>query len=138
MKSFFCTVIICMQITCVSFAQFPPHIELKPEQISLDFLSTDGAFWYDCTVTKGAQPHSWTGKCHDQEFSLHLLLRKFSAATETTFELHYWATRSPASQTRTQSTLLTVDTDSNIKRIVSYIGFDEDSSQLRLQIILVP
>ena len=138
MRSFFSTVIVCMQMTCVSLAQLPPHIELKPEQISLDFLSTDGAFWHDCTLEKGAQPHSWNGKCHDQEFSLHLLLRKLGSATETTFELHYWATRTPATQTRTQSTWLTIDTDSKINRILSYIGFDEDSTQLRLQINLVP
>ncbi len=138
MRSFFSLILFCMQITCVSLAQLPPHTELNPEQISLDFLSSDGAFWYDCTVTKGVQPHSFSGKCHDQKFSLHLLLREINSANETTFELHYWATRTPIAQVRTQSTWLTVDTNAKVKRILSYIGFDEDSTQLRLQINLVP
>ncbi len=117
-----------------SAAQFPAATELKPENISLDFLSSEGGFWHDCIHQKGKEPYAWTVTCGPEEFSLHLLLREFNSATETTFELHYWATRSPSKQVRTQSTWLTVDKLTKTKRILSYIGFDEDTTQLRLEI----
>ncbi len=136
MKAFFTALIFLTFSALNTQAQFPPHKELKPEQLSLDFLGSEGSFWHDCTITKGLQPHSWTAKCQDHEFGLHLLLRELTSATETTFELHYWATRTPNPQVRTQSTWLTIENNAKIKRILSYIGFDDDSTQLRLQINL--
>ena len=69
----------------VVLAQVPPHTILDPAKISFDYMSSDGGFWLDCTHTKGTQPHSWTVQCQDYRFSLHLLLREFIRADETTY-----------------------------------------------------
>ncbi|MBC7371969.1 MAG: hypothetical protein H7326_10410 [Bdellovibrionaceae bacterium] len=114
-----------------------PSMDLKAEQISLDYLSSDGGFWIDCTTVQNKQPHSFTATCGSYKFDLHLMLRQYLRSDETTFEFHYWATETEIDkQTHTQSTWLTVDKTAKVKNIIGYLGFKDDSTQLRIRIQL--
>lgn len=120
----------------LSFAQVP-SMDLKAEQISFDYLSSDGGFWQECTTTQNKQPHSFTATCGTFKFDLHLMLMQYLRTDETTFEFHYWATESATlKQSHTQSTWLTVDKTAKVKNILGYLGFSDDSMQLRIRIKL--
>lgn len=131
MKTFLFLLIIWPSI---SFAQAPPPTEIKPSQVSFDYLSSDGGFWIDCDHTKEPQQHAWSVICGSVDFSLHLFLREFLRPLETTFEFHYWATSHSLKQSSTQSMWLTVDRDTKAKKLVGYLGFLDDSTQLRIEI----
>ncbi len=125
-------------VTCVVSAE---AVELADSDISFDYLSTDGAFWYDCFHEKGSQPHQWRLKCGDKkiEFNIHLLLREYKSVSrnEVTVEFHYWADRiEPTIKSAKQSTWITMDKNSNTKKIMGYVGFDDDANQLRIEINL--
>ncbi len=107
----------------------------EPENLSFDYLSTDGSFWYDCKHDKGVQPHSWTVYCDRFVFQLHLMLIAYPRENETTFEFHYWADEfENLHETHTQSTWITVDKNTKLKKLMGYLGFTQDSSQLRIEI----
>ncbi len=111
--------------------------EFKASQLSVDYLSSDGSYWYDCTHEKAKQPHDWVVTCKDYKFNLHILLYEYIRTNETTFEFHYWADEiTTIKETHTQSTWLTIDKEARTKKILGYLGFKGDSSQLRLQIDL--
>lgn len=114
-----------------------PSIDLQAKQISFDYLSSDGGFWLDCTTIKNKQPHSFSASCGSYKFDLHLRLMQYLRPDETTFEFHYWATETAVQkQTQTQSTWMTVDKAAKLKNIIGYLGFKEDSTQLRIRIQL--
>ncbi len=124
------------------FLVSPAHAQLqskgfKPSQLTFDFLSSEGSFWHDCTHLPGKEPHAWIVTCQDYKFNLHLLLYEYIRPTEATFEFHYWADEvSLLKQSHTQSTWLTVDKDAKTKKIIAYLGFSNDTTQLRLQVNL--
>ena len=120
----------------VAKAQFQSQ-EFSAKELKFDFLASDGSYWYDCTHEKNQAPHSWSVTCKDFKFSLHLLLYQYIRPNESTFELHYWADEvSILKQSHTQSTWLTVDKESKVKKILAYLGFQNDATQLRMQINL--
>lgn len=119
-----------------TWAQLPPT-EITTDQIKLDYLTSDGEYWVNCTAEKQENPHSWIATCDKYKFSLHLMLKQYIRMDEATFEFHFWATETEIlKETHTQSTWLTVDSKSQAKKIVSYLGFVNDSSQLRIEIKL--
>ncbi|MBC7464819.1 MAG: hypothetical protein H7256_02405 [Bdellovibrio sp.] len=111
--------------------------DYDPSQVKFNFLSSDGEMWLDCVTKKLDQPHSWTTSCGQYVFNLHMFSRDFTNSAETMVEFHYWATETAVlKETHTQSTWLTTDTANSTKKIVSYLGFSNDSMQLRVQIDL--
>ncbi len=131
-------------------------LELKKDQLSFDFMSSDGSFWYDCNHEKGTEPHQWKLVCgsntNKYEFNLHLVVteHKNSVKDDVTIEFHYWADRrnnknkfkiEPIKcednyvKSSTQSTWITVDKNANTKKILGYLGFDNDATQLRVEIL---
>lgn len=115
---------------------------ITPEQLQFDFLSSEGSFWHDCTHKKLEEPHQFLVSCPDQKntFKVHLLLKEYFNPLETTYELHYWADYSNSSnkQTSTQSTWLTVEKGTPVKKIVGYLGFDTDATQFRFELNIQP
>jgi hypothetical protein len=111
--------------------------EFKPSQLSFDFMSSEGSFWYDCTHVKAQVPHDWIVTCQGYTFNLHLLLYEYIQPNEATYEFHYWADEvGILKQSHTQSTWLTVDKEAKAKRILAYLGFSNDAQQLRLEVKL--
>ncbi|MBC7741314.1 MAG: hypothetical protein H7061_03900 [Bdellovibrionaceae bacterium] len=111
--------------------------DFKSSQLTFDYLASDGSYWYDCKHTQGKEPHAWVVTCQNYIFHLHLLLFQYIRPNEATFELHYWADEvSLLKQSHTQSTWLTVDKEAKAKRIIAYLGFGDDTSQLRLGVEL--
>lgn len=109
--------------------------DFQSSQLNFDFIASDGSFWYDCTHKPGLEPHDWIVKCDRFEFHLHLFLQQFQRADESTFEFHYWADEvAVLKETHTQSTWITVDKKTVTKKIISYLGFQMDSSQLRIEV----
>jgi hypothetical protein len=109
--------------------------DFKPEQVSFDFLSSDGSFWIDCTHRRGGEPHAWIVKCDRFEFRLHMFMSEYGSGNDTTYEFHYWADEvTTIGETHTQSTWFTVDKTAKAKRIIAYLGFQKDASQLRLEV----
>jgi hypothetical protein len=109
--------------------------EFQHEQLQFDFISSDGGYWYDCKHVKESQPHSWTVYCGRYVFKLHLLLIQYHRENESTYEFHYWAGEtSVLKETHTQSTWLTVDQNAKPKKIIGYLGFTQDASQLRIEV----
>ena len=109
--------------------------EFEHQQLQFDFMSTDGSYWYDCKHVKENQPHSWTVYCDRYVFKLHLLLIQYHRENESTYEFHYWADEtSQLKETHTQSTWLTVDKNAAPKKIIGYLGFSQDASQLRIEV----
>ena len=111
--------------------------ELRTEDLTFDFLSTDGSYWYDCVHEKASQPHDWKAVCGPYVFQMHIMLKEYQRPDETTFEFHFWADETAKLfETHTQSTWLTVDSVSRPKNIVGYLGFSQDAAQLRVGIKL--
>lgn len=120
------------------YAQLAPT-DFTAQQLTFDYLASDGSYWYDCTHEKAKEPHDWTVTCKDLSFNLHLLLYEYRKPDETTFEFHYWADEvSILKQSHTQSTWLTIDKEAKTKKILAYLGFTNDTSQLRMEVILKP
>jgi len=64
-------------------------------------------------------------------------MTEYLRENESTYEFHYWADEiAVLSETHTQSTWVTVDRAAKTKRIVSYLGFQKDSTQLRFEVSL--
>jgi hypothetical protein len=109
--------------------------EFQHENLSFDFISSDGSFWYDCKHEKGREPHSWIAYCDRFVFKMHLVLFQYHNENESTFEFHYWADElDNLHETHTQSTWLTVDKNARPKKIIGYLGFQNDASQLRIEV----
>lgn len=109
--------------------------EFQHENLSFDFVASDGSYWYDCKHEKGREPHAWIAYCDRFVFKMHLVLFQYHRADESTFEFHYWADEfDNLKETHTQSTWLTVDKNARPKKIVGYLGFQGDSSQLRIEV----
>lgn len=127
-------------ISSVGFAKatkisVPTALELQHDNLSFDYLASDGSYWYNCKHDKGQQPHSWTVYCDRYVFKLHLMLNKFLREDESTIEFHYWADEfENLNETHTQSTWLTLDKNTNPKKIIGYLGFVKDSAQLRIEV----
>ena len=127
----------------------PPTPELSVDQLSFDYMSSgSGGFWYDCTAKKDREPHDFLVQCKDHTFRVHLLVRTWLPGKETapghprfetTYEMHYWADRlaqgaNDKMKSSTQSTWITVDNKALVKKVLGYIGFDDDSTQVRLEV----
>lgn len=135
-KLFFGTFLVTLLISTSSWAQAAAP-DYDPSQVKFNFLSSDGEMWLDCATKKLDQPHSWLTTCGDYSFNLHMFSRDFVSDKESMVEFHYWATETAVlKETHTQSTWLTTDSASSTTKIVSYIGFLNDSMQLRVQIDL--
>jgi len=121
-----------------SVQSYSQTVDIKPEDVTFDFMSSEGSFWNDCTHKKLSEPHQWEIKCPDSTitFRVHLLLREYFNDSEVTYEFHFWADRDQdkKTQTRTQSTWLTVDKGTKTRKIIGYLGFDEDTTQFRIEI----
>jgi hypothetical protein len=110
--------------------------QFEPEQLEFDFISSDGSYWYDCKHVKENQPHTWTVYCDRYVFKLHLLLIQYHRENESTYEFHYWADEtSVLKETHTQSTWLSVDKNAKTKKIIGFLGFTQDASQLRIGVM---
>ena len=133
MNKILITVLFLMNINC-----FANTVDLKPDDVTFDFMSSEGAFWNDCTHKKLEEPHQWEVQCPDStiKFKVHLLLKEYYNDNEVTYEFHFWADREQDKkiQTRTQSTWLTVDKGTKTRKIIGYLGFDEDSTQFRIEV----
>ena len=111
--------------------------DFQHEDLTFDFLASDGSYWYDCKHDKGTQPHSWTVYCDRFVFKLHIMLREYHHADDTSVEFHYWADEfENLKETHTQSTWLTVDKNTKPKKVIGYLGFLKDAAQLRIGISL--
>ena len=111
--------------------------EFAYENLSFNYISSDGSYWFDCKHEKGSQPHSWTVYCDRFVFKLHIMLREYHRENETVIEFHYWADEfKNLDETHTQSTWLTVDKNTKPKSLVGYLGFSKDAAQLRIGITL--
>lgn len=135
------TIYIFLVAAVVFISSKSQAVELTPENLNFDYMSSEGSFWLDCVHGKGEQPHQWKLKCGRQnvEFNIHLLLREYKDAekNEVTVEFHYWADRfSDKLSSATQSTWITLDKNSKTKKIIGYLGFDNDANQLRMEIQL--
>ena len=118
-------------------SQFAFGQEFDHDELTFDFLSTDGSYWYDCKHEKAREPHDWTAYCGPYVFQMHIMLIEYPRPEETTFEFHFWADETAVlKETHTQSTWLTVDKISRPKRIIGYLGFSADAAQLRIGINL--
>lgn len=127
-------ILVALVISISTFAA-PVKQDFQHENLNFDFISSDGAFWLDCKHDKGTQPHAWTVYCGKYVFKLHMFLRQYNREDETTFEFHYWADEfDNLKETHTQSTWLSVDKNTKPKRIIAYLGFTGDTSQLRMEI----
>jgi hypothetical protein len=125
-------------------AQIQPTPELNANQLSFDYMSSDGQIWYDCDVAKDLEPHDFIVMCDGTRFRVHLLLRTYlplpnQPVGESTYELHYWADRFSDNpndyvDSSTQSTWITLESGTQVKKIVSYVGFNDDTFQLRVEI----
>ena len=111
--------------------------EFRAQDLTFDFLSTDGSTWYDCVHEKSSQPHGWKAVCGPYVFNMHIMLKEYQRPGESTFEFHFWADETAKLfENHTQSTWLTVDSASRPKNIISYLGFSKDTTQLRIGIKL--
>lgn len=111
--------------------------DFQHEDLTFDFLASDGSYWYDCKHDKGTQPHSWTVYCDKFVFKLHIMLREYHHEDDTSVEFHYWADEyENLNETHTQSTWLTVDKKAKPKKLIGYLGFLKDAAQLRIGIAL--
>lgn len=111
--------------------------DFKQENLTFNYLASDGSFWLDCKHVKGEQPHSWTAYCGQYIFKLHLVLNEYQRENEATFEFHYWADEfDNLKETHTQSTWLSIDQNAKPKKIIGYLGFTQDANQLRIEIKL--
>jgi hypothetical protein len=109
--------------------------DFQVENLSFDYISSDGSIWLDCKHDKGTQPHGWTVYCGKYVFKLHMFLRIYQGETDTGFEFHYWADEfENLKETHTQSTWITMDKNTKPKRVIAYLGFTGDTSQLRMEI----
>ena len=114
-----------------------PTQDFAPEKVKFTFMSTDGSVWINCTHKKTNVPHGWEVTCEDKKFSLHLFMQEYARENESTYEFHYWVDEiATLFETHTQSTWVTVDRQAKAKRVVSYLGFLKDSSQLRFEVNL--
>lgn len=123
----------------ILLSSFSYAIEIDQNSLSFDYMSSDGAFWLDCYHEKGEQPHQWIVKCGKEkiQFRIHLLIREYNNADrdEVTVEFHYWADRDATPlKSATQSTWITMNKNSNTKKIIGYLGFDNDANQLRIEV----
>ncbi|MFN3696147.1 MAG: hypothetical protein ACK4VO_01805 [Pseudobdellovibrio sp.] len=123
------------------FNQFLIAGELNANQMRFHFMSTEGDVYTLCASKKGSQPHQFIVDCQqvNRIFYIHMLLnrydRQFEDQLETTYEFHYWVNEPDNGyQSNTQSTWLTVKPTSEILKIVSYVGLDNDAHQLRVEI----
>ena len=115
----------------------PVTQDFQHENLTFDFMASDGSYWYDCKHDKGTQPHSWTVYCDRFVFKLHIMLREYHRENETSVEFHYWADEfENLNETHTQSTWLTVDKNTKPKKLTGYLGFLKDAAQLRIGIAL--
>jgi len=115
--------------------------ELSAEQTRFQYMSTTGDIYTNCNVKKGTETHQFIVDCPEVKrwFSVHMLLnqyeRKTDDAKETTYEFHYWVDEPDNGfRSNTQSTWLTVDSITDVLKIVSYVGLDNDANQLRVEI----
>ncbi len=135
MNSIFTMILL---FSSVAFSQLPIK-EFEPRQIHFTYLATDGTFWKSCKHVRGTQPHSWAVKCDESIFNLHLFMTQNPRPTDTVIEFHYWVDeQSGLFENRTQSTWLTIDGPAKTKSIVSYLGFQKDSTQLRFEYTAEP
>jgi hypothetical protein len=112
-------------------------IDFTASQLNFTYMSSDGGYIVDCKHSQGDQPHGWVAICDKMHFDLHLMLNVYPKPDETIFEFHFWATENAVlNQTHTQSTWLTVDKTAKTKKIISYVGFSDDTTQLRVQLNL--
>lgn len=120
-----------------AWAQLKPTKDFEPSQVSFTYMSSDGSLWIECKHERTNIPHGWTVNCGENKFRLHLFMNEYTRENESTYELHYWADEiALLSETHTQSTWLTVDRMAKTKRVVSYLGFQKDSTQLRFEVNL--
>ena len=119
-----------------AFSQLPIK-DFDPKTVRFTYLASDGGFWKDCVHVRSAQPHGWVVTCGESIFNLHLFMTQNQRESETTIEFHYWADEQTGLfETHTQSTWLTVDNLVKTKKIISYLGFQKDSTQLRFELDL--
>lgn len=123
------------------FSQLVYSVDIKPEQLQFAFMSTNGKIYVNCSSEKGIQPHQFNVSCKEnkKEFRIHLLLRENynSNLDETLIEFHYWVDeRGQQFKSNTQSNWFTLEQFTNLKKIVSYTGLDNDMNQLRVEIKL--
>jgi hypothetical protein len=111
--------------------------DFLPEKVKFTFMSSDGSVWINCSHKKTDIPHGWDVTCGDKKFSLHLFMQEYSRENESTYEFHYWVDEiATLFETHTQSTWVTIDRRAQAKRVVSYLGFQKDSTQLRFEVNL--
>ena len=116
--------------------------ELKVEQLQFAFISTDGQIYADCAVTKGGDTHDFDVSCPDvkRNFTVHTLLNTYQhsdPSNSTLIEFLYWVDEPDNNfKSNTQTTWITVNQISNVTKIVSYVGLDDDTSQLRVEVSL--
>lgn len=129
--------VIAILFSSLCFSQMKPAQDFSASKVKFTFMSSDGSIWIDCTHARTDVPHGWTVQCADKKFSLHLFMTEYFRENESTYEFHYWADEiAVLSETHTQSTWVTVDRAAKTKRIVSYLGFQKDSTQLRFEVEL--
>lgn len=129
--------IIGLLFSNLAFAQVVPTRDFLESQVKFTFMSSEGSVWIDCKHNRTEIPHGWLVTCGENKFSLHLFMSEYPREEETTYEFHYWADEiAVLNETHTQSTWLTVDRMAKSKRIVSYLGFQKDSTQLRFEVNL--
>lgn len=133
LKLIFLPTLLTLMISLAAKAQLADQ-DFTPDQLQFTFMSTDGSQWQACTHSQKQMPHGWDVECGAYHFTLHLFMRQYLRASESTIELNYWADEiSVLNETHTHSTWLTVDQKAQAKKIVSYLGFSKDTSQLRLE-----
>ncbi len=133
-KNFILSLAVSTLYSSLAFAQMSAK-EFKASQLSFDYLSSDGSFWYDCSHEKAKEAHDWIVNCDNYKFNLHILLYEHRRADESTFEFHYWADEvTTIKENHTQSTWLTIDKAAHTKSVKAYLGFKGDAGQLRLEL----
>ena len=136
MKYFLSSILTLSLFIKPALAQIAP-IDISEKQVKMTYMSSEGETWIDCTAKKKDQPNLWKATCGDYEFQMHLLLKQYPSTNETTIEFHYWVDETAKiKETHTQSTYLTLDSATSAKSVVGYLGFLNDSMQLRLQVNL--
>ena len=137
----FFTVVQLAVFATTAQAQIEPTPELNADQLSFDYMSSNGEIWHDCTVTKDLERHDFIAMCNGTRFRIHIFIRSWinQQTGDSTYEMHYWADRfkddpNNYMDSATQSTWLTVENGAQIKKFVSYVGFDDDSFQLRVEV----
>lgn len=109
--------------------------EIKHEQLSFSFFANDASFWYSCKHKALSQPHDWQVTCGPYEFHSHLLVNEYKNENEKTYEIHNWVDETLIlKETHTQSLWLSTQSGGPAQKIISYLGFQNDSLQLRTEI----